>query len=75
MRKIPRKYSGVVMGAIMSIAMGSMMSLVVTYLNLGLVDDFVQRWLVAFAGVLPIGFPVSLIVTPIVKALIDRISD
>ena len=59
----------------MSIAMGSMMSLVVTYLNLGLVDDFVQRWLVAFAGVLPIGFPVSLIVTPIVKALIDRISD
>jgi hypothetical protein len=75
MRKIPRRYSGVVMGAIMSVAMGSMMSFVVTLLNLGYVDDFFQRWMIAFAGVLPIGFPVSIVVTPIVKAFIDRITE
>jgi len=74
-RKIPRKYSGFVMGAVMSVVMGFIMSFVVTFLNLGFVDNFFQRWIFAFLGTLPIGFPVALIVTPTVKALIDRISE
>jgi uncharacterized protein DUF2798 len=75
MQKIPRKYSGFVMGAVMAVTMGFIMSFVVTFLNLGFVEDFPKRWMFAFLGTLPIGFPVAMIVTPIVKACIDRISE
>ena len=51
------------------------MSFVVTAINLGFGSDFVAKWMYAFVGTLPIGFPVALVVTPIVKAFIDRISE
>lgn len=75
MKKIPRKYSGLIMGALMAVTMGSIMSFVVTYLNLGFAPDFLQKWMVAFLGALPIGLPVALFVTPIIKAFIDRVSE
>jgi hypothetical protein len=75
MRKIPRRYAGIVMGAMMAIVMGFLMSFVVTLLNLGFVEGFFRKWMVAFFGALPIGFPIALFVTPVIKAFIDRISE
>lgn len=75
MKKIPKKYSGIVMGAVMSVAMGFIMSFVVTLIHLGLADNFLERWMVAFIGALPVGFPVALVITPVVKAGIDRITE
>lgn len=63
------------MGAIMAVAMGFIMSSVVTFLNIGFVDNFLQKWMVAFLGVLPIGLPIAIVVTPIIKSLIDRMSE
>ncbi len=63
------------MGAMMAVTMGSVMSFIVTFLNLGFVDNFFQKWVVAFLGALPIGLPAALLVTPIVKAFVDRISE
>lgn len=75
MKKIPKKYSGFVLGGLMAIAMGLIISFVVTLINLGMVEDFPKRWMVAFLGALPIQFPVAFFLTPVVKALVDRISE
>lgn len=74
LRKIPRRYSGVVLGALMAIIMGLVVSFVVTLINLGMVEGFAHRWMLAFLGALPVQFPVALVVTPLVKALVDRFS-
>ncbi|MEQ8402005.1 MAG: DUF2798 domain-containing protein [Roseitalea porphyridii] len=73
--KIPRRFAGLVMGVLMALSMGLIMSFVVTVINLGLRGDFILRWMTAFAGALPIGLPTALIVTPLIKALVDRMTD
>lgn len=75
MRKIPKKYSGLLIGAILALIMGFIMSFATTIINLGLTEDFLNNWMIAFIGTLPVGLPVSLVVTPPVKALVDRISE
>ena len=75
MHKIPRKYSGLVLGALMAVVMGLVISFVVTFINLGMVNGFVGRWMLAYVGALPIQFPAAVILTPILKAFVDRISE
>ena len=75
MKKIPRKYSGVLLGALMAIIMGLVVSFVVTFINLGMVNGFFRRWMLAFVGALPVQFPIAVVVTPFVKAFVDRISE
>lgn len=62
------------MGAMMGIGMGFFMSLIVTYLNLGFVDNFFQMWARAFFISFPIGFPIALIIMPFVKKIVDKIT-
>ena len=75
MRKIPRRYSGLVMAVMTVVTMSFVMSFVMTSLNVGFVDNFIQRWMVAFLGALPVGFPVALLVIPIIKAFVDRVTE
>lgn len=75
MKKIPKKYTGLVMGVLMGITMGFTMSFIVTVLNLGFVDDFFIRWMTGFASTLPIGFPIALVITPLVKKLAEHITE
>ena len=75
MRKIPRRYSGLVMAVMTVVTMSFVMSFVMTFLNVGLVDNFIQRWMVAFLGALPVGFPVALLVIPTIKAVVDRFTE
>ena len=51
------------------------MSLVVTFINLGLVNNFVGMWLKAFAFSFPISFPTGLILTPVIKNLVEKITE
>ena len=74
MTKIPRKYAGVVMGALISLTMSFIMSAIITLINIGLSPQFVHKWLVAFAGALPIGLPVAMTVTPVIKSIVERIT-
>jgi len=55
--------------------MSIFMSLVVTYINIGLVDNFLEMWGKAFAFSFPISFPTALILTPIVKKVVERITE
>lgn len=75
MKKVPKRYSGFVMGIMMATVMAPIMSFVITYLNVGFVDDFFQKWMVALLGTLPVAFPVVLIVAPVVKGIVDKISE
>ncbi|MCX2723340.1 DUF2798 domain-containing protein [Roseibium salinum] len=73
--KIPRRYAGLLMGLLMALSMGLIMSFVVTVINLGLRGDFLVKWMIAYAGSLPIGLPTALLVTPIVKSIVDRMTE
>ena len=55
--------------------MGLVVSFVVTFINLGMVPGFFTRWMLAFVGALPIHFPVAIVVTPLMKALVERMSE
>ena len=75
MKKISKKYSGILMGALLGIFMSIFMSLIVTFINLGLVGNFFEMWMKAFAISLPIGFPTALLMTPIIKKIVEKITE
>lgn len=75
MHKISKKYSGLLSGGLFGIIGGIFMSFVFTWLNLGFVDNFVSKWIIAYLGTLPVGFVVSLFVGPIVKIIVDRVTE
>lgn len=75
MRKIPRKYSGFVVGALMAIVMGLLLSFVVTLINLGPVAGFFGKWMLAYFGVLPLQLPIAIVVTPVIVAFVNRMSE
>lgn len=72
--RIPKRYGGLVMGLIMALLMSIIMSFVATVINLGFQPDFIRRWLTAYVGILPAAIPTAVLVTPIVKSFIDRIT-
>ena len=51
------------------------MSFTITLVNLGFSDEFVHKWLAAFGAALPVSFPISLVITPLLKMLVDFISE
>ena len=48
--------------------------LTVTIVNIGIVPNFFQMWFNIFLTTLIIGFPLTIVVTPFVKNVVDRIS-
>lgn len=60
---------------VMSVFMISIMSFVVTYVNIGWVDETINKWLHSFAIAWIIGFPLIYIFAPIFrKAIIKSLS-
>lgn len=74
-RKIPRRFAGLFMGLLTALSMGLIMSFVVTVINLGLRGDFIMKWMTAYVGSLPVGLPTALLVTPVVKSIVDRMTE
>jgi hypothetical protein len=50
--------------------MSFLLSVWVTYVNLGLSDTFVQSWLTAFINAWPAAFLVAFTVAPLIRAVI-----
>lgn len=73
--KIPKKYSGVAIGAIVSTFMGIFMSFFVTLINLGYSEAFWNSWFQAFISAWPIGFVLAIIITPFAKKFVEQHSD
>ena len=72
--KISRKYYTVLFGSLVSIAMSFFMSLVLTTINVGLGPNFWEIWLIAFTVSFLVGLPISLIIIPIVRKIVDKLT-
>jgi len=70
---IPKKYEFLLFSLLMSTFMTFIMSGVVSYINIGLVDDFLKIWSVAFVNAFVVAFPSVMIVVPIVRKLVAKL--
>lgn len=69
----PQKKFHLVFSAIMGALMISLMTLVITFVNVGLVQDFVGRWLRAFAIAYVVGVPVIFFLAPMARKITGRL--
>ena len=74
MKIIPRKYSNLIYILVMGFGMSLFMTLIITYINTGMDEDYPKRFLKAWSIGLPIAIATSLLVGPIAKNVIDRIT-
>ena len=67
---IAKKYETILFAFIMGTFMSGFMSLVITFINLGLIDNFIMFWLGAYWKAFVIAFPTILIVIPRVRKVV-----
>jgi len=70
---IPKKYEFLLFSLLMSTFMTFIMSGVVSYINIGLEDDFLKIWSFAFVNAFVVAFPSVMIVVPIVRKLVAKL--
>ena len=70
----PKKYSNLLFILIMGFGMSLFMSLIITYINTGIDKEFINRFLKAWAVGLPIAISTALIVGPIARRFVDKIT-
>ena len=68
----PQKKFHLVFSFIMGAMMISLMTLVITLVNVGLVEDFVLRWLRAFLIAYVVGVPVIFFLAPMARKITGR---
>lgn len=66
---ISAKYQRLVFAFFMSLMMSCLMSGVITFINLGLVNNFVSLWLDAYWKAFIVAFPIIFVVAPFVHKL------
>ena len=57
----------------MAFAMSFLMSLVMTYVSIGLVSDFLTIWLKSFVIGMIVSFPIALFITPIAAKIVKMV--
>jgi hypothetical protein len=72
--KINKRYSWLLFAFFVSIGMSFFMSLVLTVVNLGIVPEFLERWARAFAVAFAVSVPTSLLVIPVVRKIVDKLT-
>jgi len=71
---IKKKYSQVIFVVITAFGMSIIMSLVITYINIGMDSEFLIRWSKAWLVAFPIAIIAAIIVSPVAKKITDRIT-
>lgn len=74
MKRIPRRYAPKLLAFFTSLIMSFIMSMVITFLNLGLVDNFLLLWMRAWLSAFLIAFPTILLVLPIARHIVELIT-
>ena len=69
MKKLPPTFSSLIMSLLMAFFMGSSMSFIVTFLNIGFTEDFLVRWLNAIPFVFFCAFLLTMIFSPVAQKL------
>jgi hypothetical protein len=70
----PKKYSSILFILVMGFGMSLIMTLIITYVNTGIDSDYINRFLKAWAVGLPIAITAALLVGPIAKKFVDKIT-
>ena len=70
----PKKYFDLIFILIMGFGMSLLMTLIITYINTGMDSGYIDRFLKAWAVGLPIAISTALIVGPIAKKFVDKIT-
>ncbi|MBM3256722.1 MAG: DUF2798 domain-containing protein [Candidatus Liptonbacteria bacterium] len=73
--RIPAKYSNFVFVLSTAIFMSCLMSLIVTFVNIGSAPDFFTRWIKAWGVSFIIGWPVTAFAVPLARKVVDRITE
>ena len=71
----PKKYSNLLFILIMGFGMSLMMTLIITYINTGMDSEYINRFLKAWVVSLPIAIVTALLVGPITKKFVDKITN
>ena len=71
---LKKKYSNLIFVLIMGFGMSLFMTLIITFINTGMDSDFPRRFFKAWSVGLPIAIATSLLVGPIAKKFVDRIT-
>ena len=69
-----KRYSNLLFTLIMGFGMSLLMTLIITYINTGMDEKFVNRFLKAWAISFPIAITAILIVAPITRKFVDKIT-
>ena len=69
-----KKYSNLIFVLIMGFGMSLFMTLIITYINTGMDNNYLVRFFKAWSVGLPIAIITSLLVGPIAKRFVDRIT-
>ncbi len=72
--KIPASYSHLLFGGILSIIMVTIISGTVLLISRGYGDGFYTAWLKGFATAWPVAFPTVLVVAPMVRRFVAKIT-
>lgn len=67
------KYRRVVFAFFMSVLMACIMSMIITYINIGFVDDFGYKWLDAYFKAFVCAFPIVFFVAPLVHKITNKL--
>ena len=70
----PKKYSNLLFILVMGFGMSLLMTLIITYVNTGMDNGYLIRFLKAWAVGLPIAITAALLVGPIAKKIVDKIT-
>ena len=70
----PKKYSNLLFILIMGFGMSLMMTLIISYINTGMDSEYINRFLKAWVVSLPIAIVAALVVGPITKNFVDKIT-
>ena len=71
---LKKKYSNFIFILIMGFGMSLFMTLIITYINTGMDNGYFRRFLKAWSVGLPIAIATSLLVGPIAKRFVDKIT-
>ncbi len=75
MRKFDQRNAPILLAFFTSLFMSCLMSMVITFINIGPSPDFVQRWLRAFVLAFSVAFPAILLVLPLARKLVALLVD
>ena len=69
-----KKYSQLLFVLVMGFLMSLIMTLIITYINTGMDSDYTNRFLKAWIISLPIAIAASLLLGPVTKKFVDKIT-